>query len=253
MPQIHLEQTGISLQPRAEHSSLHAQAFELLTARPTSLLGSSDTGTRNSPAEVNSTTPAQRGFAEKLEQFASKNFDAIDDNKDKYLSRTEVKLYALRRDLSAEDKAMTSFILNNYEDLNQLTDARGRRSFRWNNLNPKDHPELTMNDFTMLRVVSDATQRQKALQEKQGQDRLFDYCHLTTYGALGGLSVAGGIARMLGPRAGVAALLIGAAGGALGGYGLASYFRSNYYTPGCQNYYDEKRDLSKKILDPIGR
>ncbi len=253
MPQINLEQPDTLLKSPSTSSSLHDQALELLSGRPPGLLNSNGHfAARNPTAEVNSISPAQQDFADKLEQFAAKNFGGMDDNKDKYLSRAEVKLYALRTDLSAEDKAMANFIVNNYEDLNRLTDAPST-SLRWNQLNPKGHAELTMNDFTMLRVASDATQRQKAVQQKQGEDCLYDYFHGTTFGALGGTLFTAGFAKMLGPRAGGALVLIGAVGGGLAGCGITSYVRNNHYSPGCQNYYDQKRDLSKKILDRIGK
>lgn len=225
----------------SERNSLQDQALALLHER------NSQTLLRSSG--VLAATSSQREFAENLEKFAQKNFSAIDDNGDKYLSHAEVKLYAQRGDLSQQDKAMASFIEANYHDMNKLTARTG--FFKWDNLKEKSRDELTMADFQMLRIASDATQRQNAVREKQAEGQIFDYFEGGAYGALGGTLFTAGFAKLMGPRAGGALVLAGAIAGALGGAGLAGYFRSHHYIPGCQNFYDQKRDLSKQILDRV--
>lgn len=242
MPQNLLDRPSFfKPQPQAAEQPLQEQAMALLMSNKGAQL------TTGLKTEVNTTTPAQREFADKLEQFAIKNFGAIDDNADKFLSRAEVKLYAQRNDITAEQKQFASFIANNYEDLNKLTDHGVY--LRWNNLNPKSKPELTLGDFAMLRTASDAHSRGVAIQTKQAEGSVFDYVENGIYGALGGTLFTSGFAKLLGPKVGGPLVLAGAITGGLLAAGATSYFRGSYYVPGCQNYYDQKSNLSKQILD----
>ncbi len=251
MPQnqpLQLDQYGSPpprLQP--ENSSLRDQAIALAFRTPNPLKTSSTPATT-----IDTASAPQKEYAQKLEQFVTDNFAAIDENHDTYLSKAELKLYSLRSDIKEGDKKMANLIVRNYDDLNRLTDGTtGVSTPRWEALNFKGRDELTAKDFSMLRIASDAVSRRRAVVEKQTEGIFEEYLWSGSQLALGGTLIAAGFASFAGPKVAGPVLLAGAAVGFLAGVGVTAYMRSNYLIPGCEKYYESKKNLSTRILDKM--
>lgn len=243
-PNVQTNEPGSSLAKLDTHrisaSSLQHQA-EVLVANA----GSS------SKKEQAAMTNEQRFFAWKLEDFVKKHFSAMDDNGDHVLSHAEVKLFAAtRKGLSNDEKNMAEFLATNYDDLAKLTDA-SPDGFRYKRLNPKERPELTLGDLAMLRTTTSDFELQKAIQLKQAEGSIADYVISGT--ALGVLGATVGLlpCAFVPPRARIPILLASGAIGLLGGYRLINYSREQHYKPGCQDYYDQKKELARQILSRV--
>ncbi len=243
---------------KIEETPLQDQAMALLLAK------SSTSPENNSKTQKEEKHSA---FAGRLGRFIQRNFSSIDDNGDNSLSHAEVKLFALKSELSAADRELAKFVVNNYDDLNKITDFTDERNWKRDRPNFKLKSELTLNDFAYLRTYTNQYELQKAVQLEKSDGAITDYVYGCTFGTLGGavigIAIAGagacllrrpgligaGLLRLeLIPRLAGAAIVAGGVIGLIGGYRLGSYARNQHYMQ-CENYYDQKNELTKRILD----
>lgn len=202
-------------------------------------------------------TPPQKEYAQHLEEFVTRNLSTIDDNHDNFLSRAELKLYALRPDIAEHDREMAKAIVANYDDLNRLVEVKPAPTTmfvsQFDNLHTKSKPELSLTDLAMLRLASDAESRKNAVKQKQREGFFADYFSACLLVGAESATAGAALGLMTPPKVRATMILGGAAVGIIAGAAFTYYGRNYIRMPGCQNYYDRKQDLSATILNNMAK
>jgi hypothetical protein len=191
----------------------------------------------------NTTSSSNKNLAREIYSFAKRNFGAIDDDGDKTLSRVELKLYLTHPSISLSDRRIATLLLRNYEDLDSMTDDSKRGHLR----KPKLRQGITLNDVAMLRTASDPIALEEAIEQRKAMFGVSPYLGFAFYGILFGFAGACAAGKYLRLRSPAPPIVIGTTIGLVSAYALSRLYRRSY-DRACENYYDEKRELSEQLL-----